>query len=74
VSGESPGAERELRGAIPELDRCGMALFAAAARAELSELTARADRGALSEAANEYFREQQIVEPELLSRVLVPGA
>ncbi len=72
--GETEAASRTLRDAIVELDRRGLAIFAASARMRLGALTATEEGRGLVTTAENALREEGARKPEAFARVFAPGA
>ncbi len=70
VQGDGDGCRFKLRGAAEGFDAAAMALYAAAARRRLGEVSG--DQGMVDE-AGAWMRAQRIVHPERMTAMLAPG-
>ncbi len=73
LEGDEKAAARRLRRAAQGFDEADLPLNAAAVKWRLGELAGGEEAWAGREAAEEWMRDQEIVSPQRMARMLVPG-
>ena len=72
-AGQPEDALTELRAAVAGFESADMRLYAAATRRRLGALVGRTEGRELVVAADAFMREESIVNPEAMTRMLAPG-